>query len=48
MVPGAGVMEAHARIRARVPALVEDREPGPDLAAVLALVHEGALADLAG
>ena len=28
--------------------LVEDREPGPDLAAVLALVHEGALADLAG
>ena len=48
MVPGAGVMVAHARIRARVPALVEDREPGPDLAAVLALVHEGALADLAG
>ena len=48
MVPGAGVTEAHARIRARVPALVEDREPGPDLAAVLALVHEGALADLAG
>ena len=28
--------------------LVEDREPGPDLAAVLALVHDGTLADLAG
>ncbi len=28
--------------------LAGDREPGPDLAAALALVHDGALADLAG
>jgi histidine ammonia-lyase len=45
-LPGAGVAEAHARIRARVAFLAEDREPGPDMAAVLALVREGALADL--
>ena len=47
-VPGAGVMEAHRRIRERIRYLAEDREPGPDLASALALVHEGALADLAG
>ena len=47
-VPGAGVAEALLRIRAQVPALAEDREPGPDLAAMLTLVHEGTLADLAG
>ena len=46
--PGAGVAEALARIRARVAHLDGDREPGPDLAAATALVHEGALADLAG
>jgi histidine ammonia-lyase len=45
--PGAGVAEAHARVRARVAALDGDREPGPDLAAAVALVHDGALADLA-
>ncbi len=46
-VPGAGVAEAHRRFRERVTFLAADREPGPDLAAALALVHEGALADLA-
>ena len=46
--PGAGVVEALARVRARVAHLDGDREPGPDLAAATALVHEGALADLAG
>jgi histidine ammonia-lyase len=45
--PGAGVAAAHARIRASVPHLDHDREPGPDLAAATALVHDGALADLA-
>jgi len=45
--PGAGVAEAHRRIRERVTYLAEDREPGPDLATALAIVHEGALADLA-
>jgi histidine ammonia-lyase len=45
-VPGAGVVEAHRRLRERIPFLAEDREPGPDLAAALALVHEGVLADL--
>ena len=44
--PGAGVLEAHRRLRERIPFLAEDREPGPDLAAALALVHEGALVDL--
>jgi histidine ammonia-lyase len=44
--PGEGVAEAHRRFRARVPHLAEDREPGPDLAAALSLVHEGAFADL--
>jgi histidine ammonia-lyase len=45
--PGDGVAEAHRRIRAKVAFLAGDREPGPDMAAVLALVHAGALADLA-
>ena len=40
--------EARARVRAAVPHLDEDREPGPDLAAALELVHRGALVDLAG
>jgi histidine ammonia-lyase len=46
--PGAGVAEAHRRIRARISHLDRDREPAPDLAAATALVHGGALADLAG
>ncbi len=44
--PGLGVAEAHRRVRERVPALDRDREPGPDLAAATALVHDGALVDL--
>ena len=44
--PGAGVAEAHARIRAVVPPLDGDREPGPDLTAVTRIVHDGALVDL--
>jgi len=44
--PGAGVREAHGRIRARVAHLDHDREAGPDLAAALELVHAGAFADL--
>ncbi len=44
--PGAGVAEAHRRIRAVVPALDDDREMGGDIAAVTRLVHAGALADL--
>jgi histidine ammonia-lyase len=46
--PGAGVAEASRRVRAVIAPLDVDREPGPDLAAALALVHDGALADLAG
>ena len=45
--PGAGVAEAHARIRSVIAHLERDREPGPDLAAGTALVHRGRLADLA-
>jgi histidine ammonia-lyase len=44
--PGAGVAVARERIRAVVAPLDGDREPGPDLAALTALVHAGALADL--
>jgi histidine ammonia-lyase len=46
--PGAGVAEAHRRIRAGVTHLDRDREPGPDLAAATAMVHDGVLEDLAG
>jgi histidine ammonia-lyase len=45
--PGAGVAEALRRIRARIAHLDRDREPGPDLAAATAIVHDGVLADLA-
>ncbi len=45
--PGLGVAEALARIRERVAHLDEDREPGPDLAAAYAIVHDGELVDLA-
>jgi histidine ammonia-lyase len=45
--PGAGVAEALRRIRAQVRHLDADREPGPDLAAAAAIVHDGLLADLA-
>ncbi len=45
--PGAGVAEAHARIRTVITHLERDREPGPDLAAGTTLVHRGRLADLA-
>jgi histidine ammonia-lyase len=46
--PGAGVAAALALVRERVPHLTQDREPGPDLAAAVALVRSGALAELAG
>ena len=42
----AGVAEAHRRIRSVVAPLLVDREMGADIAAVLALVRGGALADL--
>jgi histidine ammonia-lyase len=45
--PGAGVAEAHLRIRAVVDHLDGDREPGPDLEAALELVRSGTLAELA-
>ena len=43
---GTGVTLAHDRVRAVVAPLRGDREPGPDLAAVTSLVHDGALVDL--
>jgi len=45
--PGAGVRDAHARVRRVVTHLDGDREPAMDLAAAFALVHDGALVDLA-
>jgi len=44
--PGRGVAEAHRRIRSVVAPLLVDREMGADIAAALALVRGGALADL--
>jgi len=44
--PGRGVAEAHRRIRSLVAPLLADREMGADIAAVLALVRGGELADL--
>jgi histidine ammonia-lyase len=46
LAPGLGVREAHRRIRERVMPLGHDRELGPDIAALTAMVHEGALVDL--
>ncbi|MEX1294996.1 MAG: histidine ammonia-lyase [Candidatus Limnocylindrales bacterium] len=45
--PGAGVADAHARVRSVIDRLREDREPGPDLEAAYRLVHDAALVDLA-
>ncbi|MBI3746124.1 MAG: histidine ammonia-lyase [Chloroflexi bacterium] len=45
--PGAGVAAAQALVRAVVPHLDGDREPGPDLAAATALVRSGALGGIA-
>jgi histidine ammonia-lyase len=45
--PGTGVADAFARIRAVIERLDDDREPGPDLEAALALVSDGRLIDLA-
>jgi histidine ammonia-lyase len=45
-IPGEGVAAAHGRVRERIEQLVDDREPGPDLATALALVREGTLTDL--
>jgi histidine ammonia-lyase len=44
--PGRGVAEAHRRIRSVVAPLLVDREMGADIAAVIALVRGGELADL--
>jgi histidine ammonia-lyase len=45
--PGTGVRDAHRLVRAAVPHLDRDREPGADLAAATSLVRSGALAALA-
>jgi histidine ammonia-lyase len=45
--PGAGVAEAHRRIRAVASRVDADREPGPDIAAATRLVRDGLLVDLA-
>src|SRR6266540_4213446 len=44
--PGIGVSEALARVRARIPRLVNDREGSEDLETAAALVHQGAFVDL--
>jgi histidine ammonia-lyase len=48
VAPGAGVAEAHRRIRTRIAHLDGDRELWADIAAAADLVRSGALADLAG
>lgn len=44
--PGAGVAEAHRRLRERVAHLESDRDPGPDIAAAAELVRGGAFLHL--
>ena len=44
--PGAGVAEAHARVRARVTHLADDRDPQPDLASAIGFVRAAGLVDL--
>ena len=44
--PGAGVVEAHARVRAAVPHLDRDRLQTPDIEAAARLIRSGALDDL--
>ena len=44
--PGAGVADAHARVRARVTHLADDRDPQPDLASAIEFVRTAALVDL--
>ncbi|HSK94479.1 MAG TPA: histidine ammonia-lyase [Candidatus Angelobacter sp.] len=41
--PGDGVSAAHAAVRRRVPHLVDDRPPAPDITTLRALVHAGDL-----
>jgi histidine ammonia-lyase len=45
-MPGEGVVHALEVVRRDVPPLVADREPGPDMAAVLRIVQSGELAAL--
>jgi len=47
-LPGEGVAEALSIVRRSIPPLTVDREPGPDMAAALRIVHAGDLARLAG
>ena len=47
-MPGDGVADALAIVRRSIPPLTVDREPGPDMAAALRIVHGGELAGLAG
>jgi histidine ammonia-lyase len=47
VAPGAGVAEALSRVRAGMPWIDGDREPGHDLDAARRLVADGALVDLA-
>ncbi len=44
MRPGAGVAQAHERVRARVPHLGADRPPAPDIETVRELLRSGVLA----
>jgi histidine ammonia-lyase len=45
---GVGVREGHAQVRAAARFVDVDRELGPDMTAVVALVHDGALASIVG
>jgi histidine ammonia-lyase len=42
---GANVERLHATIRRHVPRLTHDRPPAADIAAIAALIRDGALAD---
>jgi histidine ammonia-lyase len=44
--PGAGVAEAHGRVRAEIDHLTTDRDPQPDIAAATRFIREARLIDL--
>ncbi len=46
VLPGAGVAEAHRRVRQRIAHLGTDRDPGPDIASATEMVRSGDLLDL--
>jgi histidine ammonia-lyase len=48
LVSSAPLMRVHARVRAQVPTLGQDRPPAPDIAAIATLIDHGSLEHACG